>query len=165
MAISLISAPEPRYTGLAADVKPADAPPGSTFLETDTGARFVRDQAAWIQLSGGVILAATLTINENTNKSNIIDSAAYAQYPSISIVAEDVALTGTITVECLQEAAKNEALDASWSAIQSPPGTNVTIEVQRAIVLLARNFLKLRLKSSVNELTANKVFYMYGCWS
>lgn len=41
------------YLGVAADVKPSGAPAGSTFVETDTGARFVYDGSAWVRLQGG----------------------------------------------------------------------------------------------------------------
>ena len=36
-----------RFVGLSTDTKPTGEPAGSTFYETDTGARYVWDGAAW----------------------------------------------------------------------------------------------------------------------
>ncbi len=41
-----------RYVGLSSDTKPATAPAGSLFRETDTGAWFISDGSAWSQMRG-----------------------------------------------------------------------------------------------------------------
>jgi len=49
MAVTQISAY--LYTGLAGDTKPADAIKGARFIETDTGAEFLFDGSAWVEVS------------------------------------------------------------------------------------------------------------------
>ncbi len=50
MAVSRISTPH-HYVGLAGDAKPTvGVPPGSRFIERDTGLQFIFDGTAWGQL-------------------------------------------------------------------------------------------------------------------
>ncbi len=167
MTVLRLSHPEPRYTGLAADSKPTPDSPGATFFETDTGATYLYTgvSVGWVQQSAGVPLLATFTIAENGDASNAVLAAVYAQYRTVSIIADDTALTGTVAVEAYQLASKSIGSDASWSTVQSPPGTDVVVAAQKCIVLLASNFLALRMKSGSAELNADKVFYLYGNWS
>ena len=55
MAVLLVSRPA-RYVGLSSDTKPtlAAVASGSTFYETDTGASFVHDGAAWQRAGRGM---------------------------------------------------------------------------------------------------------------
>lgn len=49
MTVSRIATPH-AYVGVSGDTKPTtDVPPGSTFVERDTGHEFIWDGAAWGQ--------------------------------------------------------------------------------------------------------------------
>ena len=52
-----------RWVGVSGDTKPVSPPAGSTFYETDTGATYIYDGAAWqLRLSHTGLLKATKTI-------------------------------------------------------------------------------------------------------
>ncbi len=58
MTVTLVSQPR-RFTGVAADTKPTDAPAGSHFVERDSGREYVWDGTAWGQLLGAGAQVAT----------------------------------------------------------------------------------------------------------
>ena len=49
MALTLITTVS-QYIGLSGDTKPASPPAGSTFFETDTGARYIFDGTNWVNV-------------------------------------------------------------------------------------------------------------------
>lgn len=89
----------------------------------------------------------TLTIpSGGTDTSTRLDANALRNARCISISAPG-ALTGTVTVY----AAHEDSDSATFKAVQSPPGTDVTIAVDKVIVLTELPFLSLKLHSSGAE--------------
>jgi hypothetical protein len=93
----------------------------------------------------------TLTIAQAATVSDEIGWNQLRNCRAMSIVAPET-LTGTITAETA-DVAPDEVTGGSptWVTVQSPPGTDVTIEAGKATVLTVTPFPRFRLKSAIAE--------------
>lgn len=96
---------------------------------------------------------AILTIANAGTSSNAL-SHELRNARALAIIAPDT-LTGTVSVEAA-DLFPDEIVDSavgvpSWTTVQSPPGTDVTIDAGKTTVLTATPFPQLRLTSSIAE--------------
>lgn len=94
--------------------------------------------------------------------AGILDANGLAIYDALMLVADEASFTGTITVAVLKDPADDYTQDASWATLQSPPGTDVALAADKAIILDAPiPAPALRLESSGNE-AADRSIRLYG---
>lgn len=94
------------------------------------------------------------TIAQGAQDSNEIGADQLRNCRAMSIIAPAV-LTGVISAESGDTLP--DAVDAStvnWVTIQSPPGTDVTIDADKATVFTVAPFPRFRLHSSITEASA-----------
>lgn len=94
------------------------------------------------------------TIAQGAQDSNSIGGDQLRNARSMIIIAPDT-LTGTITAQCGDKLPYEvEAASVAYADIQSPPGTDVTIEAGKATVFTVAPFPAFRLHSSIAEASA-----------
>lgn len=91
----------------------------------------------------------TLTIANGATTSDRIPLNTMRAVRAMSIQAP-AALTGTVTVE----SGSDDDDAATFTAVQSPPGTDITCAAGKTTVLVEGPFPTLRLKSSLAEVGA-----------
>lgn len=104
MAVTLLKHYE-RFAGLSTDVKPANAPMGSTFFEWDTSKLYTLSPAGWVekkgtihgdvQLSGSKVVDAVIDISDDAKVSSEIDFRNYKYLSFLMPAAWD---TATLTI-------------------------------------------------------------------
>lgn len=97
----------------------------------------------------------TLTIPTAGTVSGELESSALRNCRALSFQAPS-ALTGTVTVQ----AGDLDSAGGVFTAVQSPPGTDITLAASKTSVMLATPFPRLRLSSSVAE-AADRVFVVW----
>lgn len=125
-----------------------------------------------MSLDPRVVLIAILKIPAGQNstldytptvapEAQYVESAQLAGFKSIMIATPEDVLTGAVTVKVMYDHRLNQLDEASYLALQSPPGTDVTIAALKAIVLTEVPFPAFILQSAANE-ADEVVFYVYG---
>jgi hypothetical protein len=102
----------------------------------------------------------TLTIPNTGTASGFIPAAAFGMCEFITVVAP-AALTGTVALQVLADAASDETNAASWRALQQPAGTAVVVAQGVAVNVVVPAAPAIRLLSSGAE-GAERVFHVYG---
>lgn len=97
-----------------------------------------------------------LTIPNGQAVSNSLIADLYGMYSAILIFGP-AALTNTVTVQ----SGGDDSVGATFQAVQSPPGTDITVPAAKAIVLTAFPFPQFRVGSSGNE-GATRTFQIWG---
>lgn len=122
-----------------------------------------------------IVLLAILTIPASNNSSldhtpaatpkrpeaKYVRGDVLAGYDSIMIATAEDAFTGTITVRALVDNDADPEVEGNYATVQSPPGTDVAIAAQKAIVLTATPFPALAVFSSGSEADI-ATFFVYG---
>lgn len=67
-----------RWLGLSSDAKPTSPPPGSTFLEIDSGLTYVYNGSAWSPVSPVGVPSWAVTQDSAANTSQTLSKAAVA---------------------------------------------------------------------------------------
>ena len=177
MTVVLISSVR-NYVGLSSDTKPASKPAGSTFYETDTGATYIYDGAAW-QLGpgpGGMRVAVG-----NYNFTD--DAGAQGAFTIFTITGDvllqvfgicDVALTsgGAATIELgvtgntaaliAQATATELILDEIWHDA-TPTATVEQIDIDGARMFVVAGGRDAIFTIGAADLTAGDIDF-YGLW-
>lgn len=105
MAVTLLKHYE-RFAGLSTDVKPANAPMGSTFFEWDTSKLYTLSPAGWVEKKGTIHGDVQLS-GSNLSESYIIpmfDLLAWSGFTNqpagdgVEIVSDNAGDTGKITI-------------------------------------------------------------------
>jgi len=99
-------------------------------------------------------------VSVDDNATNYLTADDFAQFDAIMIVGP-ATLTGTITLATINDPASDETQDASWVTVESPPGTDIAIAADKAIVLTHLPFVAIRLESDGTE-GDDRTFRVYG---
>lgn len=102
-------------------------------------------------------LVATLTIPNTQTASNEISSVQFNGVRSLLIVSPGT-LPETVT---LQSADVDAATGTTFGAVQSPPGTDITVGAGKRVVLTEIPFPRFRLNAGVG-VAADRVFQIWG---
>lgn len=98
-----------------------------------------------------------LIIPNGTAVSNEFNRDVYRNCRSIVLVSLDAALTNVVTLQ----AADEDVAPTVFRAVQSPPGTDITLAAVKAVVLTAMPFGRIRLSSAGNE-AATRTWTVWG---
>lgn len=107
-----------------------------------------------------VEVLSNLIIANAATASGLLSADQFGRYESLTIYAP-AALTGTVTLQVLGDPDADETDGASWRALQSPPGTDITVPAGKAITISPLNALAIRLLSSGSE-GAERTFRVTG---
>ena len=103
----------------------------------------------------GVALA-DLVIPNGTKPSNVISGRILRTVKSISITAP-ATLTGTISIQIPD----GIGTSPTFTNLQSPPGTDITIALSKSIVITSMPMHGIRVNSGSNE-GAERTFKVFG---
>lgn len=102
------------------------------------------------------IFLGNLTIALNGSNSNVISGRVLRTVKSVSITAP-AALDGTVTIQTPDGIGSSP----TYTALQSPPGTDITIASSKTIVITSLPMHGIRVSSGASEDPA-KVFPVFG---
>jgi hypothetical protein len=108
------------------------------------------------------LTSLVFTVATDDNATNYLTADEIGKYDALMIVCDEAALTGTVTLAVIKDLANDdETADVSWATLQSPPGTDVAIAADKAVVVTDLPAAAIRLESSAAE-AADRTFFVYG---
>jgi hypothetical protein len=112
---------------------------------------------------GKVVYIGTLvfTVATDDDATPILSADEFGAFDAIAIISDGTAQVGTVTLAALKDITLDTELDASYATVQSPPGTDVAVAADKAVVITAMPFPAIRLESSGTEI-ADQTYYVYG---